>query len=504
MNSILEKIIHKPYWFLLSLMILVFAIYGYTIDVGYISDDWGFVYQVENYGWSAFQHNFTDKFFIPLSHFFGVLMYQIAGGKPWIQHAVQLVVHAVVAWQIFLLFKDIAAKNQSLVHLSKIGLLTTVLFLLNPYQTETVVWLAAKSYGYSLFFMLLSLRVLINNPSQTKTIFLFCFTVFIAIHTKEWAYVAPFVGWILLWMTHQKIHKSFYWGSILTIVSALLIRHLALGQLVGGYENVNYTDLGRMSLGVLMYIGKFITFFRFGSTEFLPIPLLFAITILLGSACIFICIKYRISWKILLGVFMILVFSILPVSTLELVSFFETQSDRYSYLALIPFSFILAYIIYNLQKIVGLITLIFTLVFFVFFTISQNNIWKTSSQLQYTFLEDLLEKVEDNSSVFLYNIPDTYKGVYCIRNGIEPYLKVHGKVVDIEIYQRQSFYDVSGGVQANKDHEYLPYNAENTYTTYPKDVITINEITFEWQWIKDFNQSFYFHHQTFYKLEKLK
>lgn len=502
MNSLLEKIIHKPYWFLASLIMLTFALYGHTLNVGFISDDWGFVYQVEKYGWNAFAHNFTDRFFIPVSHFFGVLLYNISLGKPWIQHTVQLLVHALVAWQIFLLFKDIASKNKSFENLSKIGLLTAVLFLANPYQTESVVWLASKSYGYSVLFMLLSLRILIKKPNQIKTIFLFFIMVFVAIHAKEWAYVTPFIGGALLWITNQKIPKSFYLGTILTIIFAFLIRYLALGQLVGGYENVNYTDLGRMSMGILMYFVKLGTYFRFGSSEFVSFLFLLIFALFFCISFLYIFIQKKISWKIIIGVFLILVLCILPVSTLELVSFFEIQSDRYSYLALIPFSFILAYIIFNLQKIVGLITLIFTLIFFVFFTTSQNFIWKTSSQLQYSFLEDLHEKVDDNSRVFLYNIPDTYKGVYCIRNGTEPYLKVHGKVVDIEIYQRQDFYDIKGGVRFNNAPNFITSNAKNTYTTYPKDVISINEIPFEWQWLEDFDKSFYYDNQTLNVLSK--
>jgi len=138
---------------------------------------------------------------------------------------------------------------------------------------------------------------------------------------------------------------------------------------------------------------------------------------------------------------------------------------------------------------------------FLYFSYSYNQKWHQSSEVAYSFLESLSPLVSDNSRVLLYNVPDTYNDIYCVRNGIEPYLKVQGKIVDIEVFQRQDFYSPTGGSTFSNDSIFGTSNAINTYTTFPKDSISFDPISFEWKWITEFDVTFIYLNKEFKHLD---
>jgi hypothetical protein len=340
-----------------------------------------------------------------------------------------------------------------------------------------------------------------NQPNKSKNI-LFWIVVLFAIHCKEWAYMLPFIAICILKITNTKIDKFFWIGFILTIVISLGLRYIVLGHFIGGYENGQSLNLSVISLHTLAYLIKFTTYIRFASTEFLPLPMLVLISITISTYLIWRINKDQIKKSTILYFLLIIFLSLLPVAGLEITSFLSNQSDRYSYFALVPFSLIYGYIIINLNKWVSIFSLLSFSLLFSFFTIDYNYKWVDSSKAQYTFLQELSKEVDNDSSVLLFNVPDTYNDIYCLRNGIEPFLKVNGKIVDIEIYQRQDFHSEQSGSLSINDAEFKPFHAQNMYTTFPKDVISQNEIPFDWSWTEEFDQSLIYSNQHFNNLSK--
>ncbi len=501
MKDWLNKISLNPYSVLVSYMGIAISLYYSIFTIGYISDDWGFVFQMEEFGWSAFSHNFTDKFYIPISHFLGTIQYQFTGGNPLLQHIIQVIIHGIIAWQIYMLCIDISNKTKNK-DLRAIGLIAGLLFLINPFQVESVVWLASKSYGYTLFFSMLALRVLIQNKTSFHRNVLFWLIVFIAIHCKEWAYVLPFIAICLLSIVKIKIDKYFIIGLIITISISLGLRYLVLGTMIGGYENGQSFNIGVVSLHTLVYFLKFTTYIRFASTEFLPLPLVIFVSLLFICIFIIFLIKEKISRTTILYFFSLIILTLLPVAGLEITSFLANQSDRYSYFSLVPFSIIYAFVLVHLKKWIGLISITLISGIFIFFTVDYTNKWRNASSMQYSFLEELFKTVEDGTKVLLYNVPDTFNGIYCLRNGIEPFLKVNGKIVDIEIYQRQDFYAFESGSYLAQDGSFINEQASDTYTTYPKDIVSQNTISFNWHWQEEFDKTLIYFNTKFTPLSK--
>lgn len=501
MRNLIHNMVSRPFLVLGGFIALSLLLYIPIFQIGYISDDWGFVYQMEHAGWSAFKYNFTDQFFIPLSHFLGTLQYQITGGNAFIQHIIQVVIHGIIAWQIFMLCSGIAKKTSQL-DLIPIGLLAGLLFLINPFQVESVAWLASKSYGYTLLFSILALRVLINSDEGLKKQILFWTLTLFAIHCKEWAYALPFIAFCVLKLCDIKIEKTFWLGLFTTIGISLLIRYFMLGTLIGGYESGQSFSLGIISLHTLAYFIKFTTYIRLASTEFLPLPLLGLISIVFVVFFFGLLIKHKVKKINIFYFFSIILLALLPIAGLEITSFLSLQSDRYSYFALVPFSIIYGYLIVNLKKWLGIITLSAICGIFILFTTNYNNRWQDASKAQFTFLEALVPVVANNTQVLLYNIPDTFDDVYCLRNGIEPYLNINNKIVEIEIYQRQNFYNFESGSFLNDSSEIQTNKASVTYVTFPKSNTSFDEIPFDWKWLDEFDQTLIYNNTQFTLLNK--
>ena len=503
MKVFLNQLLIKPYFILLCFVVIALISYFPTLQIGYISDDWGFVYQLEHYGWQAFLQNFTDKFFIPVSHVIGTIQYYITGGNPIIQHIIQVIIHAIVSWQIFLLFRDISIKK-SKKELVQVGIVAGILFLINPFNVESVAWLASKSYGYTLFLSLLALRILLKEEQSTKNYILFFSFTFIAIHCKEWAYMLPFIAICIVRILQIKIKPSFYIGVFLTIGISLALRYIALGSVIGGYENAQSLNLGVVIIHSIAYVIKFLSFWRFsgGESFSLIVPGTFVLVFLI------FLIKYvlinktsKLEMRPLLFFLCIILFSLLPIAGLEMSSFDTSQSDRYSYFALVPFSIIYAFVILYFKTYMRYFTLTLFVFLFIAFSFKYVTLWKHASEVQYTFLEKLHDNVNTNERVLLYNVPDTYQNIYCMRNGIEPFLKVHGKIVDIEVFQRQDFLMKNGGILRINDSIFNPTHAKNTYTTFPKGTITENRIQFDYTWLKEFNKTLIYSNETFTTLK---
>ena len=500
MRALLNQVSTKPYIILACFILVSWIIFFESFQNGFISDDWGFVYQIENFGWTAFLQNFTDKFFIPISHFLGAIQYYITGGNPLIQHLIQVTIHALVSWQIFLLCRDISYKNGNK-DLVNIGLIAGFLFLVNPFNVEAVAWLASKSYGYTLLFSILAIRTLLKNENSIKNQILFWLLTFIAIHSKEWAYVLPLITFFVLKLTQTKVSKQFWIGLALTFTISIVLRYIALGVLIGGYESGHSYSFSIMSLHIIAYFLKFITYIRFASAEFLPLPLLVISSMIFATFLISILIKTKLKKITILYLFFIIVLTLLPVAGLEMTSFFSNQSDRYSYFALVPFSIVYAYLFINLKKWLAYLSMAAICCLFIYFNLDYNSKWKEASIVQYTFLEKLENEVITDSRVLLYNVPDTYNGIYCMRNGIEPYLKVNNKVVDIEVFQRQDFLEKNGGVIQKSDALFITESATNTYTTFPKGTVEYNSVNFDYAWVDEFNQTLVYGNETFTPLK---
>ena len=62
-------------------------------------------------------------------------------------------------------------------------------------------------------------------------------------------------------------------------------------------------------------------------------------------------------------------------------------------------------------------------------------------------MSELSKVLSNEKKVFLVNVPDNFKGVYVLRNGVKDYLSMKNIETEIYIWKFQTFKKLDGGIQ---------------------------------------------------------
>jgi hypothetical protein len=420
------------------------AVYLPALSVGYLSDDWGFVYQAEQYGWSAFGHNFNDPFFIPFSHVIGLFFYQLFQGNAVLFHGLQLVVHGAIAFQLFRLITQLAGREKW-----QFAVLAGIIFVVFPFQTEAVVWLAAKSYGYALFIMLLSIRAYIHYIKTSNRWFMVLFGLgtFVAIHCKELGYLTPIFAYLLArWTFPNSSQKLLIQVAIVIFGASLLLRFMVLGAWIGGYgETVHLPTFTTWVVHLGVWLLKLLAGTRLWMGE--SIQFVIGIGIYVSLFLLALRIKFlpHLGWRALL----LLVVALLPILPLEITAYKSVEAERYGYVAALVVAVIWAYVITH-SKLTKKWLLAGVLIIISGVSVQVDILkYQQANRIATSYLDQLTVMLDSKDShILLLNIPDNFEGAYVLRNGIVPYLALQGKRVKVSYF---SFETHRGAPQKSND-----------------------------------------------------
>ncbi|MFT7155662.1 MAG: hypothetical protein ACI8Q1_000664 [Parvicella sp.] len=483
--SIQPKIIRltQDKWMFLTVLFLIgLVLYSITLNVGFFSDDYGFIEEIQKHNWDSFGRNFGDKFFIPVSHTFGFLLYKTTFGSAVLMHLVQVIIHVLVSFQLYLLIKELGVRLDKTSKAIQLGALAAVIFLVHPFQTEAVVWLAAKSYGYGLLFSLLSIRYLFKSGKYDLLKSLAF--LFVAIHCKESAYFIPLTILALCTLLKIKIQKKWFIGWGILILISVLLRYAALGEWVGGYGSEVHGQYHPMILlfTLLGYGIKFLSIYKMENKELFEIWIFAAIPVLL-TICISIYktnhLKKVIYWSLLLFTLLI------PVLNLELTSISSVSTDRYSYFALTAVSFGLAYFLLGVSSKFSKVLTPIVLIALVGLNFYYQTCWRGSAEVRDQYLSQVVANVAGGENVMIVNIPDRAYGTYCLKNAPEDYMRIQGVNCNIEFYIQQNLTNKITGIDLLKTCQECPIWLRN----YP-DLSNVGRVFFNESWLTEFDKVF--------------
>ena len=167
---------------------------------------------------------------------------------------------------------------------------------------------------------------------------------------------------------------------------------------------------------------------------------------------------------------------LLPVINLEITSIKSIQSDRYGYFASVPVVILFASAISHFKQNISYLISTAALLTLTILTTYDNFKWNNASQLCENYLSKLTTLDLSSKTILLLNVPDNYKGVYVLRNGVNEYLKSKNINTEISIKILDIF---KGGGLFLKDLKYHDYHAE-TYLKYnsKKAIIKMNLIKY--------------------------
>ena len=109
---------------------------------------------------------------------------------------------------------------------------------------------------------------------------------------------------------------------------------------------------------------------------------------------------------------------ILPVINLEITSIKMIQSDRYGYFASVPIVLLYGSAVSFLKNKMKMAITVLSVSTFFFMSILNNQKWIGASSLAENYLSELSKVLSNEKKVFLVNVPDNFKGVYVLRNGV--------------------------------------------------------------------------------------
>ena len=484
--------IYNKYWVLFIFLVFAIIIYYNALYVGFISDDFAFFYGIETKSWNSIYDNFSDSFFLPLSHLLQLFLFKIFGENSFIFHLIKIVLHVMIAFQLYLLILQFL-DNENKQKYYFFAFITSLIFLILPYQTEAVVWIASNSYVYSLLFGILAIRYYYYKKMPLCWIFILA-----SILCKEMGYIIPFVILTLEWYFNNiKTYRRYFPMMLLIVMINLLLRYIVIGSIIGGYgTDIHLNFSVDIILHYIAYFLKFLTFFRFINGVFFFVFVSFILLII-----VYFLSKqnWKIFYKKQLFIIALFLISLLPIINLEITSLYEIESDRYSYFSTVSVSLALGYLIVYLNlKIARNILIVFFVVMFSYLSFIDVGKWKVASEICYTYLTQLSKQDINNKRILLLNVPDTYKGVYVLRNGVVDYLLKNNINCEVQILAYQEFKNNNSGMFVIND-SLINNNASTSYISYKNDLYGIDNFNIKDKDLLHFDMVYYYNNKKFYK-----
>lgn len=132
--------------------------------------------------------SFDPELYVPLTTLSFNLSFVLGGLEPWIYHLTNVVLFALNVALVFLV-------TEKLTRYRWIGIITALLFLVHPINTEAVAWVSARKDLLSTIFFLLSLHFwLKNDEGEDRHEYLLSLTIFLlALLSKVTAVTLPVV-----------------------------------------------------------------------------------------------------------------------------------------------------------------------------------------------------------------------------------------------------------------------------------------------------------------------
>jgi tetratricopeptide (TPR) repeat protein len=206
------------------LFVLTFAFYSNTLFNGLFYDDEQFIYAnptVQSFDLPGFfNHSLTSgagklsNYYRPLLFLGFGIEYQLFGNTGFIYHFDSIIVHIASGIVLFLLLKKLFG-NQL------VALLTSLLFLIHPLQTEAIAYASGRGDPLSFFFVMLALYLSLQKNTAAKIIAPVSFVF--ALLSKEIAITTPALIILVHIFAQHKVSKQTIWKSLLASLPFWLI-----------------------------------------------------------------------------------------------------------------------------------------------------------------------------------------------------------------------------------------------------------------------------------------
>lgn len=343
-----------------------------------------------------------------------------------------------MCWGLYFLFLHLAAGialfeafNLFLIKLgiseSRLAsLLAALIFLIQPYQLEAVVWEACLSYLLTSLLMAGSFYFLLKAERiNSKTFILSAGLYFLSLFTIE----LPFTFPLIIGLALLVVYGFKNWKTILTQSSVyfgllgmyLILNRIVEGKWIGHYGaevhlNVSPFDMAATINKYLLKNTLFIRHWPHNSkmSWFDGLNDVWIAVATFGIVAIICLWPKNMAWrKASLFSFGAFLFASLPTSNLFFSYILFGENDRYGYWGMAFFGLLLVSLAFGLNKRVGLVLTSIYIVICSYFTLSLSLDWARSEKVRYNLVQNFPKDLD--KPVIALNNPDNYKGLYMFR-----------------------------------------------------------------------------------------
>lgn len=232
MKNWLLKIFQNKWLVLVLYLILSFLLFSNTFQNDFVFDDVPVIRDnqiLKNINhlpklFTSYYYHSPAGLYRPITMVSYALNYFLFGSGAWSFHLINILLHALNCWFLYLLIYQLT-KN------SVLAILTSWLFLILPIHTEAVTGLVGRAELLAFFFSFLTLLILISSQTKNWHLFLIAIFYLMALLSKETALavlpICLFFYWYQGHLNRDRTKKLFVLGLILVIY--LSIRYLILG-----------------------------------------------------------------------------------------------------------------------------------------------------------------------------------------------------------------------------------------------------------------------------------
>ncbi len=439
-------IIHNKFY-IYAAIIGSLLLYFPTLSIGFLSDDWGYVYLAQN---TSFFESFNFLYspdqlgngsgnYRPIQSIMTVLVWGTFYHSPWILHLISIILHGIISFMVGYLALYIFKKKN-------LAFVASFAFLTLPLNTEAVVWLASWNTLLATIPLLYALILYTKKqPSNIKNYIFIILPLIISLLAKEHALVFPaFILGIDL-LCERKPHIKTIILSTLIIGLYFFARIYVLGNL-GGYNTLegNSTHFDISFYGILLYMKLPLMYiYNFFNSTAVPY-VLGAITQILSIILITFSAGYIIYKKETRIATITHIFILgLLLYTAHLMGWNlvdpldqHTQHSRILYTSSMWFVMLLGYVYEKIKKTRLKSLFIIYLLLLPILAIYQLHPWiiagQESTKIQ-NQIELLLKNFSPGDTLHVYNLPDQYNGGFIFRNGIEFFIALQTNTLKNEI-----------------------------------------------------------------------
>ena len=468
----------------------------------------------ERYGIAGFWHDWGESTIRWGINCVNYAIWRLAGANDWVWYTIFIFCHALTAamlWQVLTMLLRRTAQLQ----VQAIAACSTLLFLIAPYHTETIVWGATLFYitfAASLLGIIWCLLRYAARPQPRYLLLLYLLYGYEMV-TFEVFIVVPAIS-VLLYLflrrtgtvafTARRLVTALVLPQIFIIIFYFVWNKVRIGQIVGHYGAAAHFhfDIWQLVGNLTKYLLKFgylHLFLDYGLRDRLyahldhhtPLILLLAAYLIAGgtAAVLFLRKKTAAAVKLTCALAALFIIALAPVLNLYWPYCKDIEQERYLYIPALFFCPLLVLLSFQLWRQGAWAVVAVCFAVSLFFLHRNVGYWQDNGRIFNSLIADY--RWPDARRIFILLNGDNYHGAYMMRDMPESAFA--------EMLYVQRHIDIT-----HRSWDLLQYNVEHPDDSSTHEIIDSNtiKVTFgqwgNWYWYKSFGAGSY--DSTLYKV----